>query len=47
MKKLFIIPALVIAIGGGYLLAQTGLLSGNAENHENVYLDNFTIYKFT
>jgi len=23
------------------------ITSGNAENHENVYLDNFTIYKFT
>ena len=36
MKKLLIIPALVTAIGGGYLLAQTGLLNGNAENQEMI-----------
>ena len=36
MKKLFIIPALVIAIGGGYLLAQTNLLRGNAENQDMI-----------
>ena len=36
MKKLFIIPALVIAIGGGYLLAQTNLLSGSAENQDMI-----------
>ena len=36
MKKLFIIPALVIAIGGGYLLAQTDLISGSAENQDMI-----------
>ena len=36
MKKLFIIPALVIASGGGYLLAQTDLLSGSAENQDMI-----------
>ena len=36
MKKLLIIPALVTAIGGGYLLAQTDLLSGSAENQDTI-----------
>jgi len=36
MKKFIIVPALLLAIGGGYLLAQTGLLSGNAEKQEMI-----------
>ena len=36
MKKLIIIPVLVTAIGGGFLLSQSELLSGNAEEQDMI-----------
>ena len=36
MKKIILVPALVTAIGGGFLLAQTGLLSGNAKEQDMI-----------
>ena len=36
MKKLIIVSTLLLAIGGGYLLAQNDLLSGNAENQDMI-----------
>ena len=36
MKKIIIIPALVTAIGGGFLLAQTDLLKGNAKEQDMI-----------
>ena len=36
MKKFLVVPALLLAIGGGYLLAQTGLLSGSAEEQNMI-----------